>query len=271
MISSTKKRYLFLWIIIPIVGVMFFRMFSNNVILLRGLVVALLVNVLFFSVVMHELAHGIVANVCGDNTAKNSGRLTFNPISHISTIGTIIFPLVMYFLKAPMIFGWAKPIPFNPLKLKKHPRDQVALVLAGPIINFLLAYIFFLIHISVGIIYKMIYPQIDLDLSFHIIDPIIVGQGAFSGIWFVIFEICNFGILINVTIGGFNLIPFPPLDGFWILKALIPKKMVVVFSKVQNFGFILIFIAIQLKILDKLLYPVTIIMEAYQILICWLV
>mgnify|MGYP000747458337 CR=1 FL=1 len=168
--------------------------------------------VLFFSIVLHEIAHGSVAYSLGDDTAKRAGRLSLNPIVHIDPIGTIFFPLSLFILtfgKGP-IFGWAKPVPVNPLNLRDGKWGILKVSLAGPAMNILLALVFSLLA----------------KIPF---DPLIIK-------FFGIVAVYNFAWAI------FNLLPFPPLDGFHIISQILPERFAFLKLFLLQYGiFILIF------------------------------
>ena len=132
-----KKLPIFLWFgNSPVVLGFIYPSIREEPQYLEWLAIGLLIYVLFFSVVIHELAHGLAAYWGGDRTAKLAGRLTLNPISHVSVFGSILVPLGLYLMHASVIFGWAKPVPFNPVNLRHHPRDQVMLAVAGAFVKF---------------------------------------------------------------------------------------------------------------------------------------
>lgn len=161
--------------------------------------------VFLFSVMVHEVSHGVVAHKLGDDTAKESGRLTLNPLKHLDPFGSIILPLMLsipaLFGQPAFIFGWAKPVPYNPLRLKIKNKDLggALIAVAGPLTNFVLAVIFGLI------IRAAVYAG--------------VGDGLWPAILFF-----NMIVFINVLLGVFNLVPIPPLDGSKLLFWLIPNR-----------------------------------------------
>jgi len=173
--------------------------------------------ILLFSVILHEVSHGYMAYILGDNTAKDSGRLTLNPIPHLDPMGSFIFPLLMYFLtRGSFVIGWAKPVPFNPLNLKKPKRDIGLVGLAGPLVNLLIALIFSLFLRLIKILnLAIVAPMNDL-----------------------------FGIIIylNILLAIFNLIPIPPLDGSRLLYSLIPVKWEKYYWMLEKYGMILVMI-----------------------------
>lgn len=166
------------------------------------------------SVILHELAHGIVAYWLGDNTAKEAGRLTFNPIKHIDPFMSILVPVVLYLLRAP-VFGGAKPVPINTANLKWGVWGMALVAVAGPLTNLLLAFLSFLIGHFTGWLYG--------------------AGGEFVG--FVFTEI----LMINLGFMVFNLIPVPPLDGSRILYAIAPDGFRNVLVAMERYGFIIVY------------------------------
>lgn len=158
------------------------------------------IPILFFSIVLHEFAHGYAAYKMGDDTAYLSGRLTLNPLAHIDPVGTIIVPAICYFSGLPM-FGWAKPVPVNPYRLPSPRRDMAKVSVAGPATNLLiaLAAVFILKLMMISNLFSLETMQRS----------------------FVFF---NYAILINIVLAVFNLMPLPPLDGGHIVSGLLPFK-----------------------------------------------
>lgn len=167
--------------------------------------------ILLYSIIFHELAHGIVAEKLGDYTPRIAGRLTLNPISHLDPIGSILLPIFsVYFLGIG--FGWAKPVPINPLNFSNPQKDMAKVAIAGPLVNIILAFLF--------LIFYKIYA------SFGLYNNLLL-----------------FGIKLNLTLALFNLLPIPPLDGSRVfLKNLDPQTMFIL----ESYGFILIFLFIYL-------------------------
>ncbi|MEK7478953.1 MAG: site-2 protease family protein [Patescibacteria group bacterium] len=170
--------------------------------------------ILLFSVVIHEVTHGLVADKLGDPTARLAGRLTLNPIKHIDLFGSIILPLTMAILPGGFIFGWAKPVPFNPYHLKHPERDAALIAIAGPISNFLVAGVF-------GVLIK---------IGEAAAIPLIAGAlPLFAAI-----------VWINIILAVFNLVPIPPLDGSKVLFALLPRSADTFKMLLEQYGFILL-------------------------------
>ena len=178
-----------------------------------GYIIIILV-IIVTSVILHELAHGIVAYWLGDRTAKDAGRLTFNPLKHIDPYMSILVPVVLYILKAP-VFGGAKPVPVNYRNLKWREWGMALVALAGPLTNFLISFIAFLIGHFSGLIYGF--------------------GGEIPQFICIEFVYVNLGFML------FNLIPIPPLDGSRILYAFSPDAFRNVLSNLERYGFIIVY------------------------------
>ncbi|PJC67548.1 MAG: site-2 protease family protein, partial [Zetaproteobacteria bacterium CG_4_8_14_3_um_filter_59_5] len=151
------------------------------------------------AIVLHEVAHGWMADKLGDDTARWMGRLTLNPIKHIDPIGTILVPAMLLVFGSPILFGYAKPVPVNFRKLRHPKRDMVWVALAGPVTNVLLAIA------SAALLALMV--QLPEDM-----------------VWLAqpVASMCQASIIINMVLCIFNLIPLPPLDGGRVAVGLLP-------------------------------------------------
>ena len=179
---------------------------------------------LLFSLCLHEAAHAGMANYCGDPSARLLGRLTLDPRKHIDPLGTVIFPLIMMFTQMPYLFGWAKPVPFNPLNLHNMRRDPVLIALAGPASNILLA-------IAAAIILRI------LIMSFGIES---LGELRSNPL----FMVPTYLIMINLILALFNMIPVPPLDGHYLLKYFLPPEGQRMLEQIGPFGIIIALVLI---------------------------
>lgn len=173
--------------------------------------------VLVFSVVIHEISHGFVAEKFGDDTARRAGRLTLNPIRHIDLFGSIILPLLMALIPGGVVFGWAKPVPINPRKFKNPDRDTAWVSVAGPLSNITLAFIF-------GMLVR----------ALSIMSPTNWSTALMS-----LFSII---VVTNAALAIFNLVPIPPLDGSGVLFAFLPRGMYGVRTFLERYG-LFIFLA----------------------------
>ena len=185
--------------------------------------------ILVFSVVLHEVAHGQVALWKGDTTARDAGRLTLNPISHIDIFGTIIFPLFLLLTRSGILFGWAKPVPVNPWRFRDPKKDMALVSAAGPGSNFLLA-------VGAGILFR---------LSIGSLGP----NNALT-------QALYFAILINLVLTFFNLMPIPPLDGSRIIMAFLPQELAEPYARIERFGFIIIFALFILGVFQRIIFPI---------------
>ncbi len=188
--------------------------------------------ILFFSIVLHEFAHGYVAYRMGDDTAYLMGRLTLNPLKHIDLIGTIAVPGLCYLLGVPM-FGWAKPVPVNAMRLSSPRKSMGKVGLAGPSANLLLAVLCAFL--------------IKLTLVTGILSP----QGTAQTVKFLIY-----GLQINVLLAVFNLMPIPPLDGGHIVEALLPLNAALAYARFfGRWGMYVVFGLILTGVFRYILYP----------------
>ena len=179
--------------------------------------ILIILVVIIGSVILHELSHGIVAYWLGDHTAKDAGRLTFNPIKHIDPFMSILVPVVLYLLKAP-VFGGAKPVPINTFNLKWGEWGMALVAIAGPLTNFLLAFLSFIIGHFTGWIY---------------------GSGG-EIVSFVFTEL----VMINLGFMVFNLMPIPPLDGSRVVYAIAPDGFRNVLITMEQYGFVVVYMMI---------------------------
>jgi len=181
---------------------------------------AFLIIVLIYSIIIHELAHAVTALWLGDRTAKDAGRITLDPLPNIDPVGSILLPIGLIMLQAGFIFGWAKPVPFNPLNLIWQRWGPVVVAIAGPITNFLLALIAAIIAMMIPLdeASKVAIAQ-EFRSSMIFGDLVGLVAGSLSAIFYAI---CLMVIYWNVILGLFNLLPIPPLDGSKILFAIFP-------------------------------------------------
>ena len=202
--------------------------------------------VLLFAITIHEASHGWAAKKFGDLTAFQMGRVTINPIPHIDPVGTVLLPLIMMFTGIPLI-GWAKPVPVNPMNLKNPRRDNLWISFAGPLSNFTAAAGFIIILQ----ILKFSSPKF-FQAAFFIV-PGQAGQlQAAQGIGLILY----FGILINIALGIFNLLPIPPLDGSGVLMGFLSDEAAEKYDKIRPYGIFIIFGLIFFRFFQIIFTPV---------------
>jgi len=183
------------------------------------LLVIFQVIVLIYSVVIHEVSHGLAAYAMGDDTAKNMGRLTLNPIRHLDMFGSVLLPFFLFVIRSPFIVGYAKPVPYNPYNLSDQRWGPAKVALAGPASNIALAVLF-------GLVLRFM-PD--------------VFSSAFVP------ELFSVIVVFNLVLAIFNLFPVPPLDGHWLLMSVLPEslnwlKVMIYRSSIFLFIIFLIFI-----------------------------
>lgn len=194
--------------------------------------------ILVFSVIIHEVAHGWAANTLGDPTARLAGRLTLNPLPHIDIIGSVLIPAFLIFSHAGILFGWAKPVPYNPYNLKNQRWGEAFVAGAGPLSNILIAILF-------AIIFRA---------SFFLHLPT-------SAMMFA-----QIVIIVNLFLGFFNLIPIPPFDGYTLLTNALPYRYAVSMrnfeSRIRALGPIALLVALFIFI--------TVLSEPFYAFVIWI-
>ncbi len=178
--------------------------------------------ILLFSVIIHEVSHGLVAERLGDPTARRQGRITLNPIPHIDLVGSIILPAMAILLHFPLL-GWAKPVPIDIRQFRDPMRDFAITALAGPVSN-----------LAQVMVYTVIF-HVSMSLGWAFV--------AFIGWW---------GIYINLLLALFNLLPIPPLDGSRLIAAAMPRDMGWQFLSVGRYGFMILMFLIFTGVLRPL-------------------
>lgn len=184
------------------------------------------IAILIMSIVIHEVSHGFMAEYFGDDTARNAVRLTLNPIKHLDMFGSILLPAILILSKAGFVFGWAKPVPYNPNNLSDRKWGTIAVASAGVLANFFIAVIFgLIIRFSAGF---------NLSESFYFITSTIV--------------------IVNLALGIFNLVPIPPLDGSKILFSFLPESAFNFILAYEQYSLILLLVFV--VFFADYLYPI---------------
>jgi Zn-dependent protease len=192
----------------------------------------LVVVIIVFSAIIHEVMHGVAADYLGDPTARYAGRLTLNPIPHIDPVGSIFLPLVFALTNSPIFFGWAKPVPYNPFNLRAGRFSEAIVAGAGPASNLVIALVFGL----------LVRTQ--------------VFEGPVNSVFFLI-------VVINVMLAIFNMIPVPPLDGSKVIEAILPRSVQHTYAQWRHrmeyqpflgFGIIILFILVFGSAFSSIIY-----------------
>ena len=190
------------------------------------------IAILILSVVVHEVSHGYIAYLLGDPTAKRAGRLSMNPLKHLDMTGSFIVPLMLVLLKSSFIFGWAKPVPYNPYNLKNQKWGPGLVAISGPLSNFLIAGVFGLVAL---------FLPIDQTVKTEIGLAAVNGAAIFgAGYAPALFYFSSMVVWINVFLGIFNLIPIPPLDGSKVLFSFLPYKWNNAQIFLEKYGFFIL-------------------------------
>lgn len=199
---------------------------------------AILLKISVFSVpfllaiIVHELAHGLVAKRLGDRTAEMLGRLTLNPAKHFDPIGTLLVPIALLVSSSPFLFGWAKPVPVNTRNLKNRSKSMTLVAVAGPISNLVMA------------------------IAWGLLLSLVINTQIFGGFQRGFYNMATFGVVFNVLLAVFNMLPLPPLDGGRVAVGLLPAKMSYQLSRLEPYGMFIIVILLFTGILLPLVYPV---------------
>lgn len=200
--------------------------------IIRVVIVAVLP--LLMAITFHEVAHGFVANRMGDPTARDQGRLSLNPLKHLDPLGTVILPLLLIISRSPFIFGYAKPVPVNPMYLKDPRRDMMYVAAAGPGSNFLLA-------LLSGLLFRVITIFSPASVMAVMRESIYASpQGTMEMFLVPLALMLQFSTRINILLGLFNLIPIPPLDGGRILTGILPHDLADSFARVERYGMLIL-------------------------------
>ncbi len=182
-----------------------------------------LAAIFFLAVILHECAHGWIAYKLGDSTAKDLGRLTLNPIKHVDLVGTLLLPAMLFVMRSPVMFGWAKPVPVDFRNLRHPKQDMIWVGLAGPAVNIILA---------------LLASQF-LHFHFSLLSD----------------KILEAAIQINLVLAIFNLVPIPPLDGSRLVMGLLPNRYAYFYSQMEPYGIAVVFLLLYLGLFEEYVWP----------------
>jgi Zn-dependent protease len=181
-----------------------------------------------FAITLHEAAHAYAAKYFGDNTAYSQGRMSLNPLVHVDIWGTIVIPIVM-FLFSGFVFGYAKPVPVEFGRLRNPKRDMAWVALAGPLANFIMAVLWLILGVL------LVFFQVGEEFP-H--------------------KVAQAGIVTNLLIMAFNLLPIPPLDGGRVVTAMLPHRAAYAFARIEPYGFFIVLALVMLRVVGYWLTPV---------------
>jgi Zn-dependent protease len=184
---------------------------------------------ILFAITLHEAAHAYAARHFGDNTAYAQGRMSLNPIRHIDPVGTLLIPIVLFFVGSPFLFGYAKPVPVEYRNLRHPKRDMAWVALAGPAANILMAFLWMAL-------------------------VVVLSMTRFQEMFFL--KMAQAGVLTNLVIFAFNLFPVPPLDGGRILTSMLPNRAAYKFAQLEAYGFVIVLALAMLGFLKYWMAPV---------------
>lgn len=205
--------------------------------------IAVMAVPLVFAIVLHEVAHGWAANRLGDPTARDMGRLTLNPLPHIDLFGTVLMPLLLFLAThdrpgGPILFGYAKPVPINPMFFKNPKKGMALSSLAGPGINFTMA-----------IVCTFLFRVVITGLDGKVPEPV--------WSWFAVpvSYMLIYGIIINVVLAVLNMIPIPPLDGSRVVYWLLPDRQAAAYYRLERYGMLIILALFAFGLLGRIVTP----------------
>ncbi len=185
---------------------------------------------LIFSVVLHEVSHGVMAKMFGDETASEQGRLTLNPLPHMDPLGSVVVPVICALTHMP-VFGWAKPVPINPNRFTHYKSGVIWVSLAGPLSNLVIA------MTAVVLLYFF------------------SSQSFMSDPDGIVFSLLNGAIFLNLVLAVFNLVPIPPLDGSKVLSVLLPASWSQKLDALEPYGFFILMGLMSMGVLGRVIYP----------------
>ncbi|RJG00232.1 site-2 protease family protein [Noviherbaspirillum sedimenti] len=186
---------------------------------------------ILFAITLHEAAHAYAARYFGDATAYLQGRMSLNPVRHIDPVGTLLIPIVLYFVGSPFLFGYAKPVPVEWGKLRNPKRDMAWVALAGPAANLLMALLWMLFSIAL--------------VAFQV-----------NEVFFL--KMAQAGVVVNLVIFAFNLFPVPPLDGGRVMFSILPNRLAYKYGRLEPYGFFIVLGLLFLQVLKFWMIPVMI-------------
>ena len=214
--------------------------------------------VLLLSLSVHESAHAWTADRLGDPTSRLLGRVSLNPIVHADLMGTIVFPLIGIFALGGAMFGWAKPVPVNVSRLRHPARDHMMVAAAGPVSNVLVA-----VTLFTFLMVMKVFSSNGAEMIYGVAAGRLSGDSVLVPLTVVAYH----GMMLNLLLAVFNLIPVAPLDGAAVLSGLLPRSLANVLDQIQSYGFMLLIALLYLGVPGMLFYPLRDFVLSYLIAI----
>lgn len=218
-------------------------------------VIAVQLAVLVVSIMLHECGHAVSALWSGDATARRLGRISLNPAVHIDLFGSIILPAVLVMSNSGILFGWAKPVPINPRQFRHPRRGLLGVTVSGISLNLMLAMASFAGLVAVGSLLRILYPEASSrGFSLIFADAEFSGLPG-SGFWELVVTSLKLGLVVNLVLFTFNVLPIPPLDGFGILESLAPRGLQPLLAGFRSIGWLVLLGLIVTGVLSMVLLP----------------
>jgi len=219
---------------------------------------AMQLGALVMSIILHECAHAVSAYWSGDGTAARLGRIRLNPLVHVDLFGSVILPVILLMSHAGVLFGWAKPVPIDRRQFRSPRRGLLAVTLAGVSINMMLAMGCTAGLLAVGSALRIAYPAATSDGFMIPLAPVKLQGVASAATWELVITGLKYGMVINLVLFTFNILPIPPLDGYGVLESLAPSGLSKLVANLRAYGFFLLIALIVTGAIRYLLFPAVI-------------
>jgi Zn-dependent protease len=233
-------------------------------------VTAVQLGVLVMSIVLHECAHAVSAYWSGDGTAARLGRIRLNPLVHVDLFGSIILPAILLISRSDVLFGWAKPVPINRRQFRRPRLGLLAVTLAGVSVNMMLALACTAGLLAVGSALRLAYPDATSEGFMMPLSAVKLQGVANAATWELVITGLKLGMLINLVLFAFNILPIPPLDGYGVLESLAPARLEPLVAKLRPIGSILLLVLVVSGAVQFFLVPVVLFGFILNLMVGWM-